>query len=86
MKALNVDARKIFALKAISPGMSKHLGRAIVLRPNWDTIRLVTMAVGLGLIAAVGAEVRIRSRIQRVSRYELSIRQTKTKLVAALIT
>ena len=43
-KTLNVDARKIFALKEVSPGMSKHLGRAIVLRPNWDTIRLVTMA------------------------------------------
>jgi ribA/ribD-fused uncharacterized protein len=42
-KSLNMDARKVFALKEVTPGMSKHLGRAIVLRPNWDTIKLVVM-------------------------------------------
>lgn len=43
-KSLNMDARKVFALKEVTPGMSKHLGRAIVLRPNWDTIKLVVMS------------------------------------------
>lgn len=43
-KSLNMDARKVFALPEVTPAMSKHLGRAIVLRPNWDTIKLVVMA------------------------------------------
>lgn len=42
-KTLDIDVRKIFALKEITPGISKRLGRSIVLRPHWDIIRLQTM-------------------------------------------
>lgn len=42
-KTLDMDARKVFAIKEVTPAMSKHLGRAIALRSFWDTIKLGVM-------------------------------------------
>lgn len=43
-KSMNIGARKVFALEQVTPSMSKHLGRSIILRPNWDTAKLAIMA------------------------------------------
>lgn len=42
-KTLNVKARKIFTLNGMTPGMSKHLGQALAIRPNWDSMKLKVM-------------------------------------------
>ena len=42
-KTLNMKARKAFTLKEMTPGMSKHLGRAITMRLDWDSVKLSVM-------------------------------------------
>lgn len=42
-KTLNMHARKIFTLPGMTPAMAKHLGQALLIRPNWDKIKLVVM-------------------------------------------
>lgn len=43
-KTLNMNARKVFTLSSMTAAMSKHLGQAVVLRPNWDTVKLAVMS------------------------------------------
>lgn len=43
-KTINLHAREVFTLTGMTPGMAKHLGKALTLRPNWDTIKLQVMA------------------------------------------
>ena len=42
-KTLDFRVRKIFTLAGMTPGMSKHLGKAITIRPGWDQIKLTVM-------------------------------------------
>jgi len=37
-KTLNMEARRAFTQPLMDASLSKHLGRALVLRPNWDKI------------------------------------------------
>lgn len=43
-KTLNMKARRAFTLSEMSAGMAKHLGAALEIRCNWDSIRLAQMA------------------------------------------
>jgi ribA/ribD-fused uncharacterized protein len=43
-KTLNQKARYVFTFPFMTAGMSKHLGQALELRPNWDKIKLAQMA------------------------------------------
>lgn len=42
-KTLDFKVRKIFTLPGMTAAMSKHLGKAIVIRPGWDHIKLKVM-------------------------------------------
>jgi ribA/ribD-fused uncharacterized protein len=42
-KTLNMQARAVFALDAVTPPTAKHLGQAISIRPNWDKIKMIVM-------------------------------------------
>lgn len=67
-KTLNMDARKVFILPGMTPAMSKHLGRTIVLRPNWDTIKLVVMA---DILASKFADADLRYQLVHTGDAEL---------------
>mgnify|MGYP001603304445 CR=1 FL=1 len=42
-KTLNFNARKVFSLPGMTPGMAKHLGRALDIRKDWDHVKLSIM-------------------------------------------
>lgn len=42
-KTLQLGAREVFALQAVTPNLSKQLGRALVLRPSWEIVKLAVM-------------------------------------------
>ena len=67
-KTLNMDARKLFSLKEVTPSMSKHLGRVITLRPNWDTIRLTVMDE---VLAAKFTDQELRDKLIATGEAEL---------------
>lgn len=46
MKTLDINSRKAIAA-ADTPGKAKRMGRSVVLRPDWESVKVDVMRIGL---------------------------------------
>jgi predicted NAD-dependent protein-ADP-ribosyltransferase YbiA (DUF1768 family) len=42
-KTLDMDERAKFMVPGLTPGKSKHMGKKVTLRPNWDNLKVSFM-------------------------------------------